>query len=76
MTLNDMNSQQRKEWAEKVFTQMQNKLKQKDYNVFFHAGKRYREYLIPELRRIGVHCTVPFKNLGIGEQLAWYNEKG
>lgn len=74
LTLNNMKSQQRKEWAEKVFNQMQDKLKIKAYKVFFHAGKRYREDLIPELRRIGVQCTVPLKNLSIGKQLAWYND--
>lgn len=75
LTLNNMKSQQRKEWAEKVFNQMQNRLKLENYKVFFHAGKKYREYIIPKLRRIGIQCTVPLKNLGIGKQLAWYNKK-
>ena len=75
LTLNNMKSQQRKEWAEKVFKQMQNRLKLENYKVFFHAEKRYREHLIPELRRIGVQCTVPLGNRSIGKQLAWYNRR-
>jgi hypothetical protein len=34
--------------------------------VYFHGGKRYREYLISMLEKIGIECEVPLKNLGIG----------
>ena len=73
LTLNDMNSQQRKYWTEKVFSQMQNRLKLGDFDrVFFHTGKKYREHLIPKLEGKGIQCEVPLKHLGIGEQKAWY----
>lgn len=72
LTLNTMKSQQRKKWAERVFKQMQNRLKLEDYKVFFHAGKKYREYLIPKLQDMGIQCVVPLGHLGIGEQTAWY----
>jgi cytoplasmic iron level regulating protein YaaA (DUF328/UPF0246 family) len=40
LTLNTMKSQQRKDWAKKVFTQMKNRLKLNDFDkIFFHAGK-------------------------------------
>ena len=75
LTLNDMNSRQRKQWTETVFRQMRSRLKLEDFDkVFFHAGKMYREQLIPKLEEIGNKCETPLKHLGIGKQKAWYKE--
>jgi len=75
LTLNDMKSQQRKEWAEILFNQMKSRLRLEDFDkVFFHAGKKYRQYLIPKLENIGIECEVPLEHLGIGKQKAWYKE--
>lgn len=74
LTLNDMNSQQRKEWAEKVFNQMKNRLQLREFDkVFFHTGKPYRKYLILLLEDLGIKCEVPLKHLRIGKQLSWYD---
>lgn len=76
LTLNDMKSQQRKKWAEKVFSQMKSRLGLQEFDkVFFHAGKKYREHLIPELENLGIDCEAPLENLGIGKQKAWYIER-
>lgn len=73
LTLNDMNSQQRRQWSEKVFNQMKRRLSLEDFDrVLFHAGKKYREHLIPKLQTIGIRCEIPLEHLGIGEQMAWY----
>ena len=73
LTLNDMSSHQRKKWTEQVFNQMRNRLGLQDFHkAFFHAGKKYREHLIPKLKNIGIQCEVPLEHLGIGEQMAWY----
>jgi len=70
-----MSSHQRKEWAEKVFNQMKGRLQLEDYDeISFHAGKKYREHLIPKLERKGLRCEVPLKGLGIGKQKVWYKE--
>jgi len=75
LTLNDMNSQQRKEWAERVFNQMKDRLTLEGFDrVFFHAGKKYREYLRTRLENVGLKCEAPLKNLGIGKQKAWYKK--
>ena len=75
LTLNDMNSDKRKEWTEKVFNQMKNRLNLREFGkVFFHAGKKYREPLIPKLENISIRCEIPLEGLGIGEQKAWYKE--
>jgi cytoplasmic iron level regulating protein YaaA (DUF328/UPF0246 family) len=75
LTLNDMSSKEVKEWSEKVFHQMKSRFNLQDFDkVFFHAGKKYRQYLIPKLEEIGIKCEVPLGNLSIGRQLAWYRE--
>ena len=75
LTLNDISSRERKEWAETVFNQMRYMLRLEDLDkIFFHAGKKYREHLIPKLENIGIQCEIPLKNLGIGKQKAWYKE--
>jgi len=74
--MSPMNVNKRKEWARKVFTQMKNRLKLEDFaKVFFHAGKKYRQHLIPKLENLGIRCEVPLEHLRIGEQMAWYSKK-
>lgn len=75
LTLNDMNSHERREWAEKAFGQMKSRLNFHDFDkVFFHAGKKYREHLIPKLEIFGMRCRIPLKHLKIGKQKRWYKE--
>jgi len=75
LTLNDMDSSDRKKWADKVFKQMKTRLELKNFtNVFFHTGKKYREHLIPKLENMNIHCETPLEHLGIGKQKAWYKE--
>ena len=75
LTLNNMKSQQRKEWAEKVFNQMKSRLNLHDFDrIFFHAGEKYRRHLIPKLENIGISCKIPLASLGFGKQKAWYKE--
>ena len=73
VTLNEMSSDEIRNWSSKVFSQMNSRL---DLNnlarVFFHAGKNYRRYLIPKLESAGIKCKAPLENLGIGKQKAWY----
>jgi hypothetical protein len=71
--LNELSIEQVKEWSNMVFSQMRKKLNLHDFErVYFHAGKRYRQYLIPVLEKMEIRCEAPLKNLGIGKQLAWY----
>ncbi len=73
ITLNDISVEERKAWSEKVFEQMQTRLSMDDYGeVFFHAGKNYREFLTSRLKKAGLKTDVPLGNLPIGKQLAWY----
>jgi hypothetical protein len=73
LTLSDMNSREVRDWSEKVFNQMRNRLRLNEFNkVFFHTGVQYRKHLIPKLDRIGLRSEVPLSNLRIGKQKAWY----
>jgi len=76
-TLNDKGVKEIKEWSNKVFGQMQSSLDfQTIGTVYFHAGNRYRKFLIPQLEDAGLKCEIPLEGLRIGEQLAWYRQRG
>jgi hypothetical protein len=72
ITLNNMNSLQRKEWSLDVFNQI---IKLNPTHLDFYAGKKYRDYLIPLLKERGIHCIVPLEGKGIGEQLGFYKQQ-
>jgi hypothetical protein len=73
--LKKLSIEQVKEWSNKVFSQMKERLNLHDFDrVYFHAGKRYRQYLIPMLEKMNIKCEVPLKSMGIGRQLAWYKQ--
>jgi hypothetical protein len=75
LTLNTMRTIEVREWSKKVFRQMQRRLELDRIGaVSFHAGKKYREYIIPKLEANGIECWVPLGNLGIGKQLNWYGK--
>jgi hypothetical protein len=65
----------RRIWAQHVFEQLQRHYPEPRSNVFyFHAGKEYREDLIPHFVRHGYSWEIPLKGLSFGEQKSWYNE--
>jgi hypothetical protein len=73
-TLNTMTIVDREAWARRVLAQLVaeglhigSKGFLIDERYYFHAGRRYVEFLEKPL--IG---TVPLAGLGIGQQLAWY----
>jgi hypothetical protein len=73
VTLNNMSVDQVKKWADKTFQQLLIKIDLHGFGaVYFHAGKRYRQYLILMLEKIDIKCEAPVEYLSIGQQLAWY----
>jgi hypothetical protein len=74
MTLNNMSAIDCQKWASMVFEQILKEFPDGGIIVFF-AGERYRKYLIPLLENAGYSIEVPLQGLGIGQQLAWFNEK-
>ena len=73
LTLKTMGRKAKKQWAERVYRQLKEKL---DFNeigeIYFHAGMDYREDLIPFLRRDSISIHVPLQGFRQGEQLHWY----
>lgn len=68
-TLNDMPISERRSWASKVLAALEPHLVGVE-RVIFLAGKKYREFLEPQLRsRLTVE--VPMAHLGIGKQRQW-----
>lgn len=75
-TLNDKTVSERKTWSRRVFDQLLALYPDPKRQVFmFHAGKRYREFLIPLLKGHGYQFETPLKGLPIGKQLSWYKSK-
>lgn len=69
-TLNTMGASERRKWAEKVQVQMDKRMPAAERIVLI-AGQRYREFLMPYLRRRAAKVEVPLEGLRIGEQLNW-----
>ena len=73
-TLNKMKSSERKEWANKVMAQMEQRLPESEQIIVF-AGKKYRDYLMSYLRSKASSVEVPLEKHRQGEQLSWFNER-
>lgn len=69
-TLNKMNKVERREWSEKVLSQLENKVNLKNDEIIFLAGKNYREYLLPYI----TNYKIPLEGLSIGKQLKYLKE--
>jgi hypothetical protein len=73
LALKTMGRREKKQWAEKTFKQLNEKLNiKKNDTVFFHAGNDYREHLIPLLMGAEIKICIPLEGLSFGQQLQWY----
>jgi len=75
LTLKTYTANQRRVWAQGVVAQLQAWEAATGVQpvYYFHAGKNYREYLLPAFAGRAVE---PLAHLGIGQMLAWYKERG
>ena len=69
-TLNTKSRSEREEWAAKVWRDLKQRLAPDD-EIIILAGKKYREFLLPEISHRGFQFMVPMEGLGIGRQLQW-----
>ncbi len=70
ITLNRMKSDKRRAWADRVLRRLKRHCRSGD-RIIFLAGERYREHLIPELKKWGCSVRVPMQGLAIGEEKQW-----
>lgn len=73
-TLSKLNRYARVDWANGVYFHIQNTVKEMEGTVVFLAGYHYRVHLARLLRGLVVVET-PLAGMGIGQQLAWFNEE-
>lgn len=73
-TLNKMPISERRQWAERV-SQKLAALIAPESQIVILAGKPYREFLIPYLRRMARRVEVPMEGLRIGEQVSWLGKQ-
>ena len=72
MTLNNMGTAERREWAITVMDALKPRLAGVRSVIVF-AGENYRKHLVPELRRRGIEVHV--RSLKPGKQLKWLNDQ-
>lgn len=74
VTLNRVNTQSRKAWAQRVLEDLNKNINPGD-KVIILAGAKYREYLVDPLRAMGCIIDIPMEGLRIGEQLGWLKQR-
>lgn len=74
LTLKNMGVQAKRDWTRRVLAQMDERLDLKPSDeVYIHAGKDYRKYLVTALKKRGLTIYVPLEGISFGKQLQWYN---
>lgn len=71
VTLNQMSARERRNWAAKVVSQLQEHSNLENNHFVILAGQKYRQYLLPHLKSY----EVPLAGLPIGKQLQFLKEK-
>jgi hypothetical protein len=69
-TLNTMPIAERRKWAQRVSSQLEEVVPRMERAVFL-AGQRYREFVADHLRKRNILVEIPMQGLRIGEQLSW-----
>jgi hypothetical protein len=66
---------EKKQWAKNLISGFSDLESAANSHVYLHGGKIYRDHLEPELRLNGYQFETPMQGLGIGKQLAWYDQQ-
>ena len=75
-TLTSATVAEKRAWAETVADQLDTAgLLTSNMTLVFHAGKDYYEELLPLIQEQVDSIDIPTEGLGIGETLAWYNNR-
>lgn len=76
-TLNSATVKEKRDWAQKVYDQLQQRgLLEGEVTFVIHAGRDYYEELLPLLEdHQKVSVEIPTEGLQIGKTKAWYNER-
>jgi hypothetical protein len=69
-TLNKMPVRYRRAWAETVYKQIASTFPPAA-DIVMLAGEKYREFLVPHLRKEGFNVSIPMEGLSLGRQLQY-----
>lgn len=75
VSIKTFSAREKRNWAKKVITGLAQYESPENAVIYLHGGFVYRKYLQPELQKHGFEFIVPLKGMGIGEQLAWYDQQ-
>lgn len=62
-------------WTYGVLNTLINTIHASTDRVISYLGRDYAEYLLPELRELGIPVEEPLKGLGQGKRLKWFKER-
>ncbi len=71
-TLLGASEEEKEKWSYEVFRILKEKALLSN-TFIIHGGKDYYEFLIKIFDENKIKYKIPTKNLGLGEQLSWYN---
>lgn len=71
-TLNTYLKNKRIEWAKRVNEQLYTAYPAKNTSIYLFAGYKYREFLVPMLKKGGYIVDIPLERMQIGQQLQWF----
>lgn len=75
-TLRDATVDEKREWAEEVFRQLQSQESlDEGTTLVIHAGRDYYGELLQHLEETNVEIRIPTEGLGLGEKMAWYSDR-
>lgn len=75
-TLRDATVDEKRKWVGEAFEQLQTQETLDKYTTLvFHAGSDYYDELLPLLGETSVTVEIPTEGLGLGEKMAWYNDR-
>lgn len=72
VTLNNMVADERRAWARRVIASLRDipNIKYVD-RIEIYAGVKYREFLEGPMEKFGIKIDVPFRGMGVGDQLGY-----
>lgn len=74
VTLKKMSADERRKWADDVFSSLKPFLRKTD-TVVVLAGVIYRKDLVKKIKEFGCKVEIPMKRLRIGEQISWLKKR-
>jgi|APSaa5957512622_1039677.scaffolds.fasta_scaffold16876_3 hypothetical protein len=76
LSLKTMRKKHKQAWAVQVNSELSSKFNFESISrIYIHAGKDYREHLLPLIEKRKIAVEIPLEGLSFGQQLKWYKDR-